>query len=876
MPSETHGRPGFAAVLVLVLLATCGLYLPHLLYPPASVELGEIRSLTGVRDGAAPALVRWTLGLDQRLVGDAPAVVAHRHSFLGHLLATLGLLALLSRLGAQRVPAVLWAGLFAVHPALQQVVVLSPMRSTVLAGCAGVWALHQVAAASATARVWHWLVAALLGAVSASCSPWAVVLPLLGYAVGMRVHGRGIAPAVTLAASVGAGLWFAGVWPDGYDWAALWPAWQSLVAPPALDLVDPSPSEFAWLGAALVGISLAAAVVLRGRRPTAALGAAVCAVAIAGAGVRCADAGPDRLPVLLAILGLSVAGGGLRAPRALWWPIGGCVLAAASVCAVRAPLFHDPEALWRSAAPRSPLARVRLADCLAARGGGFRDRALDLLKDALPQLRDGRVKLHGQRLRVRLLAAVGENESAAAAARDLCGMAAAVGDREAELEGCVLAAECATALGRTAEVDAFLDRASKLDADHPEVLAARAERGFGALVQTAREAGKTVDSPAWVRQDDPALAPIRASNARALQIDPKCFRAVMLDGRLLEATGQVLAAQPRYEEAVRLRPRRVEPRLLLAKLYLESQLTAEAEQCVRAALQDGVDDPRLHYWLGLVLVSQGRTDDARRHLEAYVRNRPDQRDAKKLLANLLAAEALRLEMQITPGQLRAYADRIDKLDPEDPKGLLVRAAALSRGRPKLEDFRSAIELLERARQRLPDDVDVRRRLASAHRDLGWQLQLTKREDPAMEHFRAFLDLATPDLRTEAVQRVLRGHCLKLQDRGIEALKAGNGKAAEREFERLTQLSPARPDGHFQLGLARLNQQRLEPALASFESAVRLGRELREDVSFYMLPLLDTLKMLGRGAEMKRRGSEYLAACVQADPRTVAKIRRLLE
>ena len=148
--------------------------------------------------------------------------------------------------------------------------------------------------------------------------------------------------------------------------------------------------------------------------------------------------------------------------------------------------------------------------------------------------------------------------------------------------------------------------------------------------------------------------------------------------------------------------------------------------------------------------------------------------------------------------------------------------------------------------------------------------------------RTFLALAleltaTPhELATQAVRNRLTVHCKGLEKIGRSSLFGEDVVGAEAAFRRVVELMPDRAAAHFHLGLARMFQEKLEPALEEFESAVDLGARRGEDVSYYMLPLLDTLKMLDRNAEAVERGKAFLERSGGADPGVVERIRALIE
>jgi len=878
MTLETYRRPGIPAVLLLAILGLLALWFPKWIAPPALVSAIDAACTDGT-PMASPIPVLWCSYWLDRAVASGPvhlAAVMHAHSVLAHLLSGMVLLSLLMQLGARGAVATCGAAVFVVHPMALEAVSIVGFRSLVYGGLFSFLCLAWIGQWGRDGAWRHALVAGACAALAAACSPpVAAVLPGLALLVAVRVGGR--AGVALLASALPVLLVTAGYqhWPlalGPQPLAALSAPFASILipsAPAGLGALPITGAAGAVLGVGVVASLGCVSLALYRRRPALATASGALAVAALPAlwSTPLAPAAAGYLVIAGLALALALPMGFASVRVSLGW--------IAVVCLVvvdwsRDPIYRDAGSLF-TAAGASPLAQALLGEHLAVESedGASQQRAIKLLGSSLPDLPRSPQTARIHRSYVGVLTRQGRAGDASVAAEELCRMAEGLGDEALTLRAYLLAAECLSIENYDARVHEYIDKARALDPDHPEVVAARGEREFAALAAGVDGAKESV----WIQADDPRAARIEALADRALSVDAECVRARLLKGRILEARGDVLDALAHYERAIAKAPTRTEPRLLLARLYMDNEMTPEAEQCIRAALSAGVDDPRIHFSLVMVLTAKGQSSDALQYLEVYVRNHSDSRQARVLLASLLSARGLRIEDQAPPEELRQLAARIELLNPEDPKGYLVRAEVLMRSKPpKFENYVKAIVLIENARLEMPDDADVRRRLAIAHRDFGWKLLLASREDLAMDHFQQFLKLAPPSIERGPVLRTYRNHCLNLQKKGLEDLRAGLGQEAAARLQRFTQLLPLRAEGHFQLGLARMEQELFEPALASFERAVELGSAKQEDVSVYILPLLDTLHRMDRPEDARRRAEAFLKDPGPASQEMQDKIR----
>ncbi len=877
MTSEVPRRSGIPAVL-LAILALLAVWLPKLISPPALVAAMDAACTSADLWSSANSpipIVEFTYWLDSLVAENQPTLsaVMHGQSALLHILVVTVLLGLLQQLGIARIPSLCGAAIFAVHPIAFEAVSIVSFRSTILSGLFALSALSLLVRSESAHRGAGLLAAGLCAALAAAANPLvAVVLPCFGYLVGIRVARRGIRYAMVLALPVLVVV----IAYVSLPWSVTQLSWTQLSLPILALFVPPAP---AGLGESQAGGVVGVAVlctgvlvlswVLRRRHALLSMGFGMLVIAAIPALWAVPLLSDPAGYFVLAAAALLVAGLPLS-PRVHIGLTSVAVVLLTVVDWRRDPIYRSSEALYVAGGSQS-LARCMLGECLAdSADGDVQQRAIAVLEAALPDLPVSLRKTRILKAYVGVLTRQGRRGDASVAAEELCKTADALGQREARLKAYLIAAECFSIENYAVKIEEYIDKASALAPDHPEVVAVRGERAFAALSAAAGESKES----RWLDKGDAQVAAIGVLADQALAADPECFRALLLKGRLLEACGDVLDALPYYERAIVLAPLRTEPHLLLARLYMDNEMMDEAGTCVRAALQAGVDDPRLHFYLVMILTAKGQPSDARQYLEAYVKNHGESTQGRVLLASLLSAHALQIQDQAQPAQLRALAARIERLNPEDPKGYLVRAAVLMRSKPpQFENYVKAIVLIENARLLMPEDPDVQRRLAIAHRDFGWKLYLSTKQESAMDHFQKFLTLAPDNVERGPVQRTYRSHCRKLQEKGLKDLREGSVSAASKNFQRFTELLPLDAEGYFHLGLARMEETELADALRAFEKAISLGRTAKQDVSPYLLPLLDTLHRMDRSAEASQRAKAFLKDPGPASEALLEKIRQ---
>lgn len=249
-------------------------------------------------------------------------------------------------------------------------------------------------------------------------------------------------------------------------------------------------------------------------------------------------------------------------------------------------------------------------------------------------------------------------------------------------------------------------------------------------------------------------------------------------------TQEPQAAESHYRSALQ------EGWLLLGGLEAAEGDLARAKAAFERAAVSAADLRQAHLSLALVELKLGNEAEAVRLLRGVVVRNPDDRGARRLLAQaLIAAGSPDEAVQELEEMLASTGDG----DPET-------AFALGTGYLRLGKVAKADELFARIARQLP----------------GAQTQVligrTYRDFRLFEHARSALDKAL-----EIDPEVRRGHyylgTLALLSRGRDGLEA-----AIEEFGRELEIAPKDPMTHLYLGMALVEERRFEEAMASLEIA----------------------------------------------------------
>ncbi len=181
------------------------------------------------------------------------------------------------------------------------------------------------------------------------------------------------------------------------------------------------------------------------------------------------------------------------------------------------------------------------------------------------------------------------------------------------------------------------------------------------------------------------LARAREELLTATRLDAAYAKPHLLLGRVAAATGDAVAAEAAFREAVRLGPEEPAASYHLGLLLLQLRRHDEAIASLMACLRLSPDMPSAHLNLGLALRRSGREADAARHLDRF-RDLSEAiaRDAHEQarLSSALVEARLALENARPDAALRhAYEAR--SLAPHAPAPHALAAEALMRlGRPE--------------------------------------------------------------------------------------------------------------------------------------------------------------------------------------------------
>jgi tetratricopeptide (TPR) repeat protein len=223
----------------------------------------------------------------------------------------------------------------------------------------------------------------------------------------------------------------------------------------------------------------------------------------------------------------------------------------------------------------------------------------------------------------------------------------------------------------------------------------------------------------------------------------------------------------------------------------------EAEQALRALEKQHPNEFEVRYRFGLVLLRQGKSQEAAERFEAATKQSPD-----SALAWLGLAQArLRLQQRKTALEAAARAAQLAKAEPP-----LWRALAIFYS--DAGEFARAAEFEERWSRSPGSDPDSRLRLC----------RLRVRAADGKQAAAACL--AAIEGRDSAELQQLLGDAHRL---------AGNPREAVGAYQRAIQLDPAEAGGYLRLGALFLDHRTPQPVIAVLESAaVRLSKnfELR--------------------------------------------------
>lgn len=194
----------------------------------------------------------------------------------------------------------------------------------------------------------------------------------------------------------------------------------------------------------------------------------------------------------------------------------------------------------------------------------------------------------------------------------------------------------------------------------------------------------------WKEQPEETLGRLSA----AVRLDANFAAARFARAWLLNRLGRTSEALPDYQAAARLSGRNAQALDQLGLAYLTLDQPAQAEKVLRQALEIAPENPQVRMHLGRALMALGREDEARSHLEAFQKLRPqrvrDPRTEPGMIELATLSQRERLQSQID----RLRKDARDH--PSDPELQLALASVLLTGGQTEEAMAAFRELLARS------------------------------------------------------------------------------------------------------------------------------------------------------------------------------------
>lgn len=878
--------------------------------------------LAAVLDPRRPIANAWlpvahaSLWLDYAWCGAAP-FWPHLHALLLHAAAGFVLARLLLRLRATSLVAHGAAALFVAHPALAESVAWVSGRKDLLSGLFTLWALHRTARfarapsaagavalgvlaalamySKATAVVLPPLAALVCAAVGGARARWWAVAVTAAVVAPIAWHHQVVAAAEgTMAAGGGFGDRIAQV-PGAflhYLTTALWPRQLNVLYPEVATLER-------FRAAAAVGvlaIAAAAAVAIAAWRARSwrLVGFGLSAFSVAllpfnTAYPASSIAAADRYLYLAAPwLALAAAATAARCGRrTAAAALAAATLAAAFAAGARARDFADDETLWRASLATddaNAVAHLNLVYDRLQRGPAELDVVKVHLDKAVAAARYPIHEVRARQLLVRIAMAAADYDRAATEARAAVAAAAAQRALEtsqkriAEADGwllqCQLAAfEPLQLAGDEAAAKAMHAAAQARSPDHPDVVAFGALRLLAACRDELLAKAAAGSSPVLAADDPRGLAADGRLDP-ALAAHPRHAGLHCAKAEWERVRDRALAAVRHYRAAQAADPQSVTAWLGAARLMREREQWAAAEEYARGGLR-ARPDPALRQELALALVGQGKLTDAELQLEAYLAARPADKDAARVLANVLIGRAYaRLsDSQPDRAEVRRLVERALAYNPAEHKAHLVL------GRMAKEERRhaDAVKHLEVAWRALPDFDEARQLYTEALAALGYDRLLRRDDEGAGDAFAQCLRAAPPEFAAAEIRNQLERLWRLAEERGVACLRNGDRAGAIAAFRRCLVLLPDQHWGAWLLATALHDEPGAD--LAEVERCCRQAidgqRRSGLGAARQTWLLCAVLQKLGRAEEARAAARAYVAAPdADAEPAVLAALRKL--
>ncbi|MFQ5883071.1 MAG: tetratricopeptide repeat protein [Candidatus Methylomirabilales bacterium] len=249
--------------------------------------------------------------------------------------------------------------------------------------------------------------------------------------------------------------------------------------------------------------------------------------------------------------------------------------------------------------------------------------------------------------------------------------------------------------------------------------------------------------------------------------------------------------------------------------WKQVQVWHDSERLWRHALAVEPKSYIAHSNLGVVLVDQGKLDEAISHYRQALQTRPSNADAHTNLGMALARQGkldeaishYRQALQTRPTHVQAHSSLGDAF------------ADLGQVEEAMKHYQLALQIQ-------PDD-------ALTHNNLGNVLSQQGKVEEAIEHYQLALQIQ-PDLAS--------GY----NNLGAALFQQGKLDEAIKHYQQAVRIQPGYPDAHSNLGWALGQLGRLEEAIASYQTALRVAPEDWPARQFIQHKLNETLAELQMG------------------------------
>jgi TolB-like protein/Tfp pilus assembly protein PilF len=335
------------------------------------------------------------------------------------------------------------------------------------------------------------------------------------------------------------------------------------------------------------------------------------------------------------------------------------------------------------------------------------------------------------------------------------------------------------------------------------------------------------------------LAKAEGLFSKALSLDPALSRAyaglcevALKRYSRTSATAEVVVAEKACRKALELEPSREETEMALARLYLDSGRSEQAEAVYGGLAAGRPDDADVFIGLGYAYLEQGQREDAERSLRKAIEVEPGYWQAHSALGNYFfrlgraedAIGAYRKATELAPGSASAFSNlgaalllavRLDEAAAAFEKSLAIepsRSALTNLGILYyfLGRFPEAVTQYESAERIASDDQQV----AGALADALWQMP--GRRTDAVHQYQRAATLA------EDALKVNPSHAVTWAQLGFYSGRAGDQSRAARALARAEALGDDENYVYYYVALAASDRKDRAAAEAGIERALKLG------------------------------------------------------